>query len=167
MDAVAALTSNIQHIVRFIASINELFCQVRWLDANINNSGNGLLAICLAVVLFCAYLTFFSDSPLPLGLDQFITKKGALVLVFVLLGGFLYKRYRRSERQRREQSANTSLDGVMFGRVDNDDDGAVNEEEAGRSQVTSTFRSSNNNELPIVSAHAVSEVEMQMQTAKR
>jgi hypothetical protein len=65
MNILNEIAGNLNSFNHFFNSINQLFCQVRWLEANIRNSSPLLLGIVGVIILICLIVTFFhgeSDS---------------------------------------------------------------------------------------------------------
>lgn len=105
MNTLNQLTGNINVFVNFFASLNRLFCQIRWLDRNLRNSSGPLMAL-VGVIVFVCYLVYAQpDGPFA----KLLTDQGPLVIVCVVIGVLLTRRY--------QEGGNTdnNLNSVMFG----------------------------------------------------
>ena len=114
MEALGGLTRNISTFVRFFESINNLFCQIRWLESNFRNSSSGLLLVVGGILIFCVYLyagptgaisTFFGIP----GLDEWLVKYGPIVIIVVIIAAMLFRRFTMGPQN------NVGFDSIVFG----------------------------------------------------
>lgn len=87
MNAINEFSSHLNSFAYLFGSINNLFCQVRWLEANLRNSSPLLLAIVGGIAIICLLLTLSHDSGG--GVMQIII----IVFVVGLLAIFFYRRH--------------------------------------------------------------------------
>lgn len=119
------LISNINVFVRLFSSINNLFCNIRWLERNIRNSSFSVLLIVGGILIFAFYMLdesqngFFDNIGFPPGTDQLIRNYGPFLIVLGIIGLFFYKRFHSGP-----QSGN--IDSVLFGNDDNNNTNNVN-----------------------------------------
>ena len=98
MDTLRGLTDQINVFVRFFESINYLFCQVRWLEQNIQNSSKGLLLVVGVICLICFYV-FYSPStdgggdPIMAAISGFVVSYFPILAVVLLVVYFLARRF--------------------------------------------------------------------------
>lgn len=85
------LTNNIQVFVRFFQSINCLFWNVRWLQANLTKTNNQQMAIVGIIVLLCLFMTFGGNSRgVNMNIDPTMLIIICLLLIIVVLLGLNY-----------------------------------------------------------------------------
>lgn len=58
MEALQGITQQINVFVRFFESVNYLFCQIRWLEQNVQNSSHVLLIIVGSVAVLCFFIYY-------------------------------------------------------------------------------------------------------------
>jgi purine-cytosine permease-like protein len=93
------LTNNINVFVRLFASINHLFCHVRWLERNFRNSSLSVLLIVAGIILFAIYFMDDSSNPFleslgfPPGFSSFLKTFGPFLIVVSIIGLFIYRRF--------------------------------------------------------------------------
>ena len=101
MEQIQAITRFINVFNSFFYSINNLFCQIRWLQSNFGNTSPGVLIAVGCVVIVCL---MFSQNMIK---SEFLnTYLPIIVVVGILVFAYL---------TRSSNNHNTSLDGVMFG----------------------------------------------------
>lgn len=98
MDTLRGLTEQINVFVRFFESVNYLFCQVRWLEQNIQNSSKGLLLVVGVIGLICLYVFSYAQSdgggdPLMAAISGFVVSYFPILVVVLLVGYFLARRF--------------------------------------------------------------------------
>jgi uncharacterized membrane protein YfcA len=86
MNTINEFSSHLNSFANLFGSINNLFCQVRWLETNLRNSSPLLLAIVGAIAVICLILTFSHDSGEAM---QFII----VAFVVGLVALFFYRRH--------------------------------------------------------------------------
>ena len=102
--------------VRFFDNINRLFCQIRWLEQNLNNSSIQLL-IFVGVIVFLCYFMFAApnDSNNPFAaISKAINDYGPIVVVVALIAYFLARRF-SGVADAEGTEAHGSFDSVLFG----------------------------------------------------
>ena len=109
MNTLNQLSGNINVFVNFFNSINRLFCQIRWLDRNLRNSSGPLLAVVGAIVLICYVVYASPEGGDMYGIPKLLVDHGPLVIVCVVIGVLLARRYREGG------SPDSNLNSVMFG----------------------------------------------------
>ena len=117
MDALNDLTRHINTFVNFFNAVNNLFCQIRWLDVNIRNSSNLLLVLVGIILVICIYLISFKEGIGPFQsigfppiFDSLLSVVGPVIIVAVLLGILFYRRYALGPMQ-------GGFENVLFGTV--------------------------------------------------
>ena len=116
MEALEAMSRNMGTFVRFFDQINRLFCQIRWLEQNINNSSLQLLIFVGAIVCLC-YFIFAAptDSSNPFAaMTKAINDYGPIVVVVALIAYFIARRM-SGVADVEGTEAHGSLDSVLFG----------------------------------------------------
>lgn len=104
MQAIRGLTENISVFVRFFESINNLFCQIRWLEANISNSEHILFIMVLGFVILCIFIYAAGSS-------SNMSNQWSPILAIVIVVVFaIFKRCSSSS------GAQSSMNGILFGR---------------------------------------------------
>ena len=116
MEALEAMSRNMGTFVRFFDNINRLFCQIRWLEQNINNSSLQLLIFVGAIIFLC-YFIFAAptDSSNPFAaITKAINDYGPIVVVVALIAYFIARRM-SGVADAEGTEAHGSLDSVLFG----------------------------------------------------
>ena len=133
MDTLRGLTDQINVFVRFFESINYLFCQVRWLEQNIQNSSKGLILVIGVICLICFYvynshLSNGGGDPFFAAISGFVVSYLPILTVALLIIYFFVRRFSGSSvgqlgdgggvqnvlfgSQRRQENENGSDDDV-------------------------------------------------------
>mmetsp|Transcript_3945 Transcript_3945/g.6175 ORF Transcript_3945/g.6175 Transcript_3945/m.6175 type:complete len:152 (+) Transcript_3945:64-519(+) len=112
-----ALAGHINVFVRLFSSINRLFCHVRWLERNLRNTSMSTLIIVGGIIIFCIYLvgmenggsSLYSSLGLPEGSEDTIRTIGPFLIVGILVGLFLARRFYAGPQ------GGSGFESVMFG----------------------------------------------------
>ena len=119
MDALRGITQQINVFVRFFESINYLFCQIRWLEQNIQNSSRTLILI-VGALGFIAYLVYFTAANPGANYDvlfgeicRFGTAYFPIIAVVMLIGFLLVRRF--SGTAEGELGSGHGFENVFFG----------------------------------------------------
>ena len=118
MDTLRGLTEQISVFVRFFESINYLFCQIRWLEQNIQNSSKGLLLVVGTIGLICFFvyycaITSGDGGDLINAMCHVIVSFFPIIMVVALIGYFLLRRLLNTTDG--ELGSGTGFDNVLFG----------------------------------------------------
>ena len=112
MEAIMALTQNINVFVRFFESINNSFCQIRWLERNIRNSSSGLLLTVGGILLISLYLIggtkLASILGIP-GLDYILTNYGPILIIVLIVCILFFRRVTQGAQ------SGGGFDNILFG----------------------------------------------------
>lgn len=118
MDTLRGITEQINVFVRFFESINYLFCQVRWLEQNIQNSSKTLILIVSVFVMIGGFVWYCSMIPGG-NKDFFVVLSRTMVTYFpiiavvLLIGYLLAKRFSNSSEG--EVDGGSGFENVFFG----------------------------------------------------
>ena len=99
MEALSGITQQINVFVRFFESINYLFCQIRWLEQNFQNSSKTLILIVGAIAMIGLFVYYNATTdPAQNGLmfaelSRIIVSYFPIVAVVALIGYFLIRRF--------------------------------------------------------------------------
>ena len=102
MDVLQGITQQINVFVRFFESINYLFCQIRWLEQNVQNSSNSLLIIVGSIGLLCFFIYYNSTidwgdkDNLIANLFRIVVAYFPIVTVVLLLAYLFIRRFSNS-----------------------------------------------------------------------
>jgi hypothetical protein len=124
MEALRAISNNINTFVGFFDAINRLFCQIRWLEQNINNSSAKLLLLVLLIVVFCVFVFLQPSSgggPFD-AITRALNDYGPIVLVVAVVLYFVSRRF-SGAADAEGTEGNATLDSVLFGRPRGGDGG--------------------------------------------
>ena len=116
MEGIEAISRNMGTFVRLFDNLNRLFCQIRWLEQNINNSSIQLL-IFVGVIVFLCYFMFAAptDSSNPFAaITKAINDYGPIIVVVALIAYFMARRF-SGAADAEGTEAHGSLDSVLFG----------------------------------------------------
>lgn len=94
MEALREVTQSINTFVRFFESINYLFCQLRWFEQNVLNSGSKLLLFVGVIISLCVLMYYESGhggNPYD-ALNKFLVDYGPIVLVVTIIAYFISQR---------------------------------------------------------------------------
>lgn len=123
MDTLRGLTEQINVFVRFFESVNYLFCHLRWLEQNIQNSNKMLL---LVVGVICMICYFVYNSKINGGNNELFAEASRIALsylpimtVVLLVAYFLLRRFSGTTDGALGESG--GFDGVLFGTRRNPD----------------------------------------------
>jgi hypothetical protein len=124
MDALRGLTEQINVFVRLFESINYLFCQIRWLEQNIQNSSKMLLLVVGVIGMICYFV--YNSTLNNGGNDAFFAEASRIVVsyfpimaVVLLVAYFLVRRISGTTDGALGESG--GFDGVFFGTRRNPD----------------------------------------------
>lgn len=119
MEAIGEITRSINTFVNFFASINRLFCHLRWFERNIRNSSSQLLIIVGGIVLLCFFIFYSATDTGRSTLESFgFSKESAdtvkvyapMIFILGIIVLFLMKRWNEGPQQ-----SEGGFDEVMFG----------------------------------------------------
>mmetsp|Transcript_29758 Transcript_29758/g.28455 ORF Transcript_29758/g.28455 Transcript_29758/m.28455 type:complete len:166 (+) Transcript_29758:240-737(+) len=118
MDALRGITQQINVFVRFFESINYLFCQVRWLEQNIQNSSQKLILIVLVLAMIGGFVWYCSTIPegndnLLVLLSRMMVAYFPIIAVVLLIGYLLVRRFSNSSEG--ELGGGNGFQNVFFG----------------------------------------------------
>lgn len=118
MDTLRGLTEQISVFVRFFESINYLFCQIRWLEQNIQNSSKGLLLVVGTIGLICFFVYYCAINNGDSGdlidkLCHVIVTYFPIIMVVGLIGYLLMRRLLHTTDG--ELGSGTGFNNVLFG----------------------------------------------------
>jgi hypothetical protein len=94
MEALRDITQSINTFVRFFESINYLFCQIRWFEQNVLNSGSKLVMIVGVIISLCVliyYVGGHGGSPYD-ALNKLLVDYGPILLVVTIIAYFVTQR---------------------------------------------------------------------------
>jgi hypothetical protein len=94
MEALRDITQSINTFVRFFESVNYLFCQLRWFEQNVLNSGSKLLLFVGVIICLCVLIYYeggHGGGPYD-ALNRFLTDYGPIVLVVTIIAYFISQR---------------------------------------------------------------------------
>lgn len=118
MDALRGLTDQINVFVRLFESINYLFCQIRWLEQNIQNSSKMLLLVVGVIGMICYFV--YTSTLNNGGNDKFFEEASRVVVAYfpvmavvLLVVYFLLRRFSGSEDGALGESG--GFEGIFFG----------------------------------------------------
>jgi hypothetical protein len=86
--------NHINTFVRVFASLNSLFCHVRWLEANLRNSSSLVLIVVGGIAGFSFFYLLLSKNPNLTGfqVDSNLFQNFGLLLLVIIICVFLYLR---------------------------------------------------------------------------
>jgi hypothetical protein len=118
MDTLRGITQQINVFVRFFESINYLFCQVRWLEQNIQNSSKNLILIVSVLAMIGGFVWYCSTMPrgndnLLVLLSRMMVSYFPIITVVLLIGYLLVKRFSNSSEG--ELGGGNGFENVFFG----------------------------------------------------
>ena len=99
MDVLQGITQQINVFVRFFESINYLFCQIRWLEQNVQNSSNTLLIIVGSIGFLCFFIYYNTTTEwgnkdnLIAELFRIIVAYYPIITVVLLLAYLFFRRF--------------------------------------------------------------------------
>ena len=124
-------TNQLNVFVRLFASVNQLFCHVRWLERNLRNSSLSVLLIVAGIILFVLLMTtaateederssnlFLESLGFPPGSLSLVKVFGPILIVLAIVGLFLYRRARYGGQE-------GNMDTVLFGNSSHSEDERV------------------------------------------
>lgn len=127
-------TSQLNVFVRLFASVNQLFCHVRWLERNLRNSSLSVLLIVTGIILFVLLMTaaatgtteederksnlFLESLGFPPGSLSLVKVFGPILIVLAIIGLFLYRRARYGGQD-------GNMDTILFGNSSHSEDERV------------------------------------------
>jgi hypothetical protein len=146
MDALRGLTDQINVFVRLFESINYLFCQIRWLEQNIQNSSKMLLLVVGVIGMICYFVynstlnngdndAFFAEA------SRIVVSYFPIMAVVLLVAFFLVRRFSGTTDGALGESG--GFDGVLFGTRRNPDS-ASNRDDDIESRIALNSNSKNN-----------------------
>jgi hypothetical protein len=143
MDVLRNVTENINVFVRFFQSINQLFCQIRWFEANVTRSTNPLAIIVVGIVCISLMIVYKDYLNMYLGTNgNFIQSTIPVVMV---VGIVVYAFIRRS----RGDDVYTSFNDILMGRNRNDQYNPQDIEVARPVATSNTSAVDTNSKIPI------------------
>lgn len=105
MEALRAVTDNINVFVRFLESVNCLFLQLQWLERNVLTQGQGPRMILVFVILgFCVYYTFVCAGGNNDTCQKNVIQVGVAAIILLVVIYLIYKKWQLSQSQRGETS---------------------------------------------------------------